>query len=91
MASLPQNDSIVDDAYIEVLHGFLSRPPVWMEEGNCVGMESARTDEEILEACKDCAVIEQCLKYASDNDVSSGVFGGRVFPLDNPLSQARVI
>lgn len=83
MASLPQNDSIVDDAYIEVLHNFLAHPPVWMEKGNCIGMEHVRTDEEMLALCNDCPVSDSCLQYAEDNDVSSGVFGGRVFPLDN--------
>lgn len=82
MPRLPHNDSVVDEAYIDVLHTFLSHTPGWMDEAACIGMEKTFDNKDILEACSVCPVKEECLDYAIKNNVSTGVFGGKVFPLD---------
>lgn len=80
MAGLMKSDNLVDDKYIDLLHTHLSHVPEWMNKAACLDIEED-SNENILSACKKCPVIDECLSYAMDNNVSSGVFGGKTFPI----------
>lgn len=83
MSKLPYNDSVVDESYIDILHTFLTYTPGWMDDAACIGLEKTFNKEDILAACDLCPVKKECLDYALENNVSTGVFGGKVFPLDS--------
>jgi WhiB family redox-sensing transcriptional regulator len=55
----------------------------WLKEAKCKKMDTSvffpRTSEDSMLAksiCADCSVKQECLKYAIDNDISYGVWGG---------------
>lgn len=79
MSRVSFEDSIVDEAYIDILHDFLSYPPTWMDEAACIGLERKTDDEDIFQACSTCPVREKCYDYAIENNASSGIFGGKDF------------
>lgn len=83
MAKLPLNDSVVNDEYIELLHDYLAAPPQWMNQANCIDIKDLDDHHAVLAACKDCPVLDQCYQYGLDNKVTTGVFGGVVFPVDS--------
>ena len=82
MAKLPFNQSVVNDEYIELLYDYLSLPPAWMKQAACLGISDSDDYKAVLSACQDCPVAKQCYQYGLDHNISSGVFGGVVFPVD---------
>lgn len=59
----------------------------WMQDGNCVGMDTDiffpddkinnSTTSKIRAICHGCPVADRCLQYAQDNHLHTGWFGGR--------------
>lgn len=55
----------------------------WRESAACKGMdinlfypERGQNGREAMAVCAGCLVVKECLKYALDNSIKVGVFGG---------------
>lgn len=55
----------------------------WRENAKCKGMdinmfyaERGKSPKEAMAVCAGCLVVKECLKYALDNSIKVGVFGG---------------
>lgn len=55
----------------------------WRENASCKGMdidmfypERGKSPKEAMAVCAGCLVVKECLKYAIDNNIKVGVFGG---------------
>lgn len=55
----------------------------WLDQAKCRGMDSDRffvrgvaQARPVLRVCERCPVKEPCLRYAIDNDITFGVWGG---------------
>lgn len=62
----------------------LPRPPAWMAQGACLGMdvniffptERGRTNAEAQRTCAGCPVRLECRDWATERGEEHGVFGG---------------
>ena len=55
----------------------------WRDNAACKGMdvnmfypERGKSPKEAVAVCAGCIVVKECLKYALDNNIKVGVFGG---------------
>lgn len=72
-------DKAIDGAYIISLYEKLSVPPAWMNSANCSDIENVNvlfSLKEMKPFCESCPVSSICYRWAVDNELQSGVFGG---------------
>lgn len=70
-------DRTADNAYRSLLFESLKFAPTWMNHASCKNIDP-RDYEEILQACKNCPVINNCQEWLNDHEIERGVFAGKI-------------
>lgn len=68
--------TVVTPRYISALYDYLSTIPSWMHHAACHGYHGDM--QRIIDICPSCPVQQECLHYAHEHGVSTGVWGGEI-------------